>query len=48
MGPMITKKDRDRMFVLIDDAIKKGGILLAGGKIPKGKRRKLDSTHSYF
>lgn len=37
MGPMITKKDRDRMFVLIDDAIKKGGILLAGGKIPKGK-----------
>ena len=37
MGPMITKKDRDRMFVLINDAIKKGGILLAGGKIPKGK-----------
>ena len=29
MGPMITKKDRDRMFVLINDAIKKGGILLA-------------------
>ena len=41
MGPMITKKDRDRMFVLIDDAIKKGGILLAGGKIPKGKELSL-------
>ncbi len=37
MGPLVTRKDRDRMLDLIDDAISKGGKLEYGGKIPKGK-----------
>lgn len=35
MGPVATKKDRDRMFDLIDDAVSKGAKLEFGGKIPK-------------
>ena len=33
---MVTRNDRDRMFDLINDAIEKGGVLLAGGEIPQG------------
>ena len=36
MGPMVTRNGRDRMFDLINDAIEKGGVLLAGGEIPQG------------
>ncbi|TGV01882.1 NAD-dependent succinate-semialdehyde dehydrogenase [Flavivirga rizhaonensis] len=36
MGPVVSKKDRDRMFDLIDDAVSKGGKLEYGGKIPEG------------
>ncbi|WP_299184121.1 NAD-dependent succinate-semialdehyde dehydrogenase [uncultured Aquimarina sp.] len=34
MGPVATRKDRDRMFSLIDDAVKKGGVLEFGNNIP--------------
>lgn len=34
MGPVATRKDRDRMFNLIDDAVSKGATLEYGGKIP--------------
>ncbi|MEX0288286.1 MAG: NAD-dependent succinate-semialdehyde dehydrogenase [Flavobacteriaceae bacterium] len=37
MGPMVSKKDRDRMFDLIEDAVSKGAKLEYGGKIPEGK-----------
>ncbi|MGB5666874.1 MAG: NAD-dependent succinate-semialdehyde dehydrogenase [Maribacter sp.] len=37
MGPLVTRKDRDRMFDLIEDAVSKGAKLEYGGKIPKGK-----------
>lgn len=37
MGPLVTRKDRDRMFDLIDDAVSKGAKLEYGGKIPEGK-----------
>lgn len=36
MGPVISKKDRDRMFDLVDDAVRKGAKLEYGGKIPEG------------
>ncbi len=39
MGPLVTRKDRDRMFDLIDDAIVKGAKLEYGGKIPEGKEK---------
>lgn len=39
MGPMVSKKDRDRMFDLIKDAVSKGATLEYGGKIPKGKEK---------
>jgi len=37
MGPLVTRKDRDRMFDLIQDALSKGATLEYGGNIPKGK-----------
>lgn len=39
MGPLVTRKDRDRMFDIIDDAVSKGAVLEYGGKIPKGKEQ---------
>ncbi|WP_282055804.1 NAD-dependent succinate-semialdehyde dehydrogenase [Maribacter luteus] len=36
MGPLVTRKDRDRMFDLIEDAVSKGAKLEYGGNIPKG------------
>ena len=36
MGPMVSKKDRDRMFDLVEDAVSKGAKLECGGKIPEG------------
>ncbi|MBU2950988.1 NAD-dependent succinate-semialdehyde dehydrogenase [Tamlana agarivorans] len=36
MGPVVSKKDRDRMFDLVEDAVSKGATLEYGGKIPKG------------
>ena len=36
MGPVVTRKDRDRMFDLVDDALSKGAKLEYGGKVPKG------------
>ncbi|WP_139957307.1 NAD-dependent succinate-semialdehyde dehydrogenase [Flavicella sediminum] len=35
MGPVITKKDRQRMFDLVEDATSKGAKLEYGGNIPK-------------
>ncbi|MEP3210659.1 MAG: NAD-dependent succinate-semialdehyde dehydrogenase [Maribacter sp.] len=39
MGPMVSRKDRDRMFALIKDAVAKGAILEYGGHIPEGKEK---------
>lgn len=39
MGPMVSRKDRDRMFDLIKDAVGKGANLAYGGKIPEGKEK---------
>ncbi|TMU57322.1 NAD-dependent succinate-semialdehyde dehydrogenase [Flagellimonas algicola] len=39
MGPMVSRKDRDRMFDLIEDAIGKGATLEYGGNIPEGKEK---------
>jgi len=36
MGPLVTRKDRDRMFDLINDGIRKGAKLEYGGGIPVG------------
>lgn len=36
MGPVVSRKDRDRMFDLVKDAVSKGGKLEYGGKIPEG------------
>ncbi len=36
MGPVVSRKDRDRMFDLVKDAVSKGGNLEYGGKIPEG------------
>lgn len=36
MGPVVSRKDRDRMFDLVNDALSKGGTLEYGGKIPDG------------
>lgn len=36
MGPLINRAARDRMLDLIDDAVKSGAKLVAGGEIPKG------------
>lgn len=37
MGPLVTRKDRDRMLKLVEDAVSKGAKLEYGGKIPVGK-----------
>lgn len=34
MGPLATKKDRDRMFDVIEDAVSKGGKIECGNRIP--------------
>ena len=34
MGPVATRKDRDRMFDIIEDAVSKGGKVEYGNKIP--------------
>ncbi len=34
MGPMASRKGRDRMFLLIEDAVDKGATLEVGGEIP--------------
>ncbi len=39
MGPMVSKRDRDRMFDLIEDAVSKGAKLEYGGKIPEGMKK---------
>ncbi|TMM55771.1 NAD-dependent succinate-semialdehyde dehydrogenase [Maribacter algarum] len=39
MGPMVSKRDRDRMFDLIEDAVSKGAKLECGGKIPQGMEK---------
>lgn len=39
MGPLVTRKDRDRMFDLIDDAVAKGATLEYGGNIPAGREK---------
>lgn len=39
MGPLVARKDRDRMLDLIDDAVGKGAKLEYGGKIPEGMER---------
>lgn len=39
MGPLVTRKDRDRMFDLINDAVEKGATLEYGGNIPAGKEK---------
>lgn len=36
MGPVINHSARDRMFDLIDDAVKKGATLVMGGEVPEG------------
>lgn len=36
MGPVVSRKDRDRMFDLVEDAVSKGAKLEYGGKIPEG------------
>lgn len=37
MGPVITRKSRERLFGLINDAVSNGAKLEYGGKIPDGK-----------
>ena len=37
MGPVITKKSRERIFGLIEDAVANGAKIETGGKIPAGK-----------
>lgn len=39
MGPMVSKKDRNRMFDLVEDALNKGASLECGGRIPEGKEK---------
>jgi len=39
MGPLVTRKDRDRMFDLISDAVDKGAKLEYGGGVPEGKEK---------
>jgi len=39
MGPMVSKRDRDRMFDLVEDAVSKGAKLECGGKIPDGMEK---------
>lgn len=36
MGPLVTRKDRDRMLDLVKDAVDKGATLVYGGNIPEG------------
>ena len=36
MGPVVSRKDRDRMFDLVKDAVTKGAKLEYGGGIPEG------------
>ena len=36
MGPVVSRKDRDRMFDLVKDAVSKGATLEYGGGIPEG------------
>ncbi|WP_075726967.1 NAD-dependent succinate-semialdehyde dehydrogenase [Corynebacterium aquilae] len=37
LGPIITKKQRDGIAELVDDAVSKGAQVLTGGTIPEGK-----------
>ena len=37
MGPLISREDRDRMTGLVQDAVKRGGKVVAGGGIPKDR-----------
>ncbi len=39
MGPMITKSSVERMQELVDDAVAKGGKVLAGGRKPENKKK---------
>ncbi|MBS2211270.1 NAD-dependent succinate-semialdehyde dehydrogenase [Carboxylicivirga mesophila] len=39
MGPVVTLKDRDRMFDLIHEAVSKGAVVETGAKIPEGKEK---------
>jgi succinate-semialdehyde dehydrogenase/glutarate-semialdehyde dehydrogenase len=39
MGPVVTLKDRDRMFDLINEAVSKGAVIETGAKIPEGKEK---------
>lgn len=39
MGPLVTRKDRDRMLALIEDAVAKGATLELGGYIPEGMEK---------
>ncbi|TLX78474.1 NAD-dependent succinate-semialdehyde dehydrogenase [Labilibacter sediminis] len=39
MGPVVTLKDRDRMFDLVNDAVSKGAVVETGAKIPEGKEK---------
>ena len=40
MGPMASRKGRDRMFNLIQDAVDKGAVLISGGGIPDSLPKK--------
>tara|TARA_B100000809_G_scaffold266931_2_gene333198 strand:+ start:333 stop:1787 length:1455 start_codon:yes stop_codon:yes gene_type:complete len=35
MGPVVSRKDRNRMFALVEEAVSKGAILEYGGEVPK-------------
>ena len=37
VGPLINKDGRDKVIALVDDAVKKGAKVLAGGNAPEGK-----------
>ncbi|SHI22097.1 succinate-semialdehyde dehydrogenase / glutarate-semialdehyde dehydrogenase [Sporobacter termitidis DSM 10068] len=39
MGPIITREARDKALAMIDDAVKKGARLLAGGTVPEGREK---------
>jgi len=38
-SPLINRKSRDRMFELIDDAVKAGAELVCGGTVPAGREK---------
>src|SRR6267154_2448017 len=37
LGPLVNAEGRDKVVTLVDDAVKKGAKILAGGKAPEGK-----------